>query len=343
MSSQHTQSTRLIEGQIQRFIRKQGSADFNTLARELFEIHLQNNLPYQRFCKSLGITPESLPHWKQIPALPTSAFKLPNFPLSSGEITFLTSGTTTETKGAHHFPDTHTYDLAALTHWQDHLPNLPLHFLSPSPSEAPHSSLTHMFGHLDRSLNLGNSNKVTSFLLRDSKFNLTPLASLDQPIILAGTALAFLHLIEGHHTINLPKGSLLLETGGYKGTNRNIAKPDFYRQLSDFFQLPDAAIHNEYGMTELSSQAYASGSDGTHRFPHWCRHQIICPETGKELPSGELGYLQLHDLANLHSVAAIRTQDFAISHPNGSFTLVGRDPGALPRGCSRSSDDSLSR
>ncbi len=345
MSSKHNHSNRSIAQSVQQFIKAEEHehSDFETLAQQLFKTHFQQNLPYQRFCRHLRITPDSLSHSRDIPAVPTSAFKLPDFPLSSGKVTFLTSGTTTETRGAHHFPDTELYDLAALTHWQQHLPDLPLYFLSPPPCQTPQSSLTHMFGHLDRSLNSDDSKNETPFLLRESHFDLTPLVDLHHPVILSGTALAFLHLIESHHPIPLPKGSQLLETGGYKGTTRTLAKPHFYRQLSDFFQLPDAVIHNEYGMTELSSQAYASGSEGTHRFPHWCRHQIICPQTGKELPIGEMGYLQLHDLANVHSVAAIRTQDFAISHPNGSFTLIGRDPGALPRGCSRSSDDSLSR
>ena len=96
-------------------------------------------------------------------------------------------------------------------------------------------------------------------------------------------------------------------------------------------------------MTELSSQAYARGSDGSHRFPSWCQWRVLCAETERELPTGEIGYLEVHDLANLHSVAAIRTQDFAIDHGDGSFTLLGRDPGALPRGCSRGMDDLLNR
>ena len=95
-------------------------------------------------------------------------------------------------------------------------------------------------------------------------------------------------------------------------------------------------------MTELSSQAYATGPNGRHVFPAWCRARILDPETNQEVAPGETGYLVIHDLANLHSVSAIRTQDFAIRHQDGSFTLIGRDPGALPRGCSRTIDHALS-
>lgn len=340
MSSQHHLTPHPLRNQIHLAIKAGADIDFNGCALELFDHQFTNNPIYRKFCVSQEVTPSKISRWQEIPAIPTRAFKIADFPLSEGTMTFLTSGTTTEKKGAHHFPDTETYDLAALTHWSTHLSKLPLFFLSPSPEESPKSSLSHMFGHLHDSLDEKNN---TAFLLQNSKFQLSSLFENDRPIILAGTALAFLHLMESHQAIPLPRGSQLLETGGYKGTSRTLDKPDFYQQLTSFFDIPDSDIHNEYGMTELSSQAYASGSTGSHRFPHWCRYRILCPETERELPIGETGYLEIHDLANLHSVAAIRTQDFATGHPDGSFTLIGRDPSALPRGCSRSIDDSLTR
>jgi hypothetical protein len=51
--------------------------------------------------------------------------------------------------------------------------------------------------------------------------------------------------------------------------------------------------------------------------------------------------LRLFDLANLGSVLAIQTQDLAVRRGMG-FELLGRDPHAIPRGCSRSADELLS-
>ncbi|MGC6459234.1 MAG: AMP-binding protein [Akkermansiaceae bacterium] len=322
-------------------IEKPDPGRFNELALALFAFQFTSNSPYQRFARHLDRTPENVTRWQEIPAVPTSAFKLPDIPLTCGlptSTTFLTSGTTAETKGAHHFPDTHRYELSIQNGWpfSDELPPF---FLAPPPSEAPHSSLTHMFA----CLNSGDSSR---FLLRNSRFHLAPLYEYlrsSEPIFLMGTALAFLHLMETIGPIALPAGSQLLETGGYKGTSRTLAKPDFYQQLAAFFDLPLDQLHNEYGMTELSSQAYATGPNGNHRFPPWCRHLILNPETQQPAREGQPGYLVLHDLANLHSVAAIQTQDFAIAQPDGSFTLLGRDPSALPRGCSRTIDQALSR
>ncbi|MFT7301605.1 MAG: hypothetical protein ACI8UZ_000439 [Akkermansiaceae bacterium] len=332
-----------LVGRLSAFIADQSNGEFEELTQAVFAHQYQNNRPYRAFADLLGATPDSIANWQKIPAVPTSAFKLPNQPLTCGEpfkSTFLTSGTTTEIRGAHHFPNTKLYELAISQGWP--LPILPTFFLAPSALEAPQSSLSHMFAHL-------NSGDDSHFLLRNSKFHLAPLFQYEsrgaQPfpqLFLMGTALAFRHLMETHGPLPLPAGSHLLETGGYKGTSITLSKPDFYRQLSAFFSIPPSQLHNEYGMTELSSQAYATGPDGRHRFPHWCRHLILDPESGRQLPPGEIGYLVIHDLANLHSVAKIRTQDFAIGHPDGSFTLLGRDPGALPRGCSRTIDHALS-
>ena len=332
----------LLIQQVREFISSPEEGNFGSLAQDLFEHQFSVNLPYKRYAEALGRTLGTVKKWQDIPSVPTSAFKLLEFPLIGAHKAtsrFLTSGTTTDIHGIHYFPNTKLYELSLLKTWESReFPKLPHLYLAPSPEEMPESSLSHMFGTL-------GSNLPDPFLLKNDRFHLESLfsqISAGQPLFLLGTALAFLHLMETLGPISLPAGSQLLETGGYKGTQRQLAKEDFYSQLAGFFSVPDHAIHNEYGMTELSTQAYAIGSTGTHRFPAWCRHQILEPETGHALPPGEIGYLQIHDLANVHSVAAIRTQDFAIGHHDGSFTLIGRDPGALPRGCSRSIDHSLS-
>ncbi len=325
---------------IAEMISRRDEEQFSSLALRLFQFQYQHNLPYQRYVDSRHISWGEIHTWEEIPAVPTRAFKIskgklscfPDLPAKK----FLTSGTTTEIKGEHHFPCTRLYEhsiretLNALE-----LPKIPsIHFLAPSPAEAPYSSLSHMFGTLE--------GDQSAYLLRESKFQLAPLDQASEPIFLMGTALAFLHLMESHAPIPLPAGSHLLETGGYKGTSRSLSKDALYRQLADFFSIPEIHLHNEYGMTELSTQAYATGPDGAHHFPSWCQARVIDPESGNALPPGQAGYLRLYDLANAYTVAAIQTQDLAIANADGSFYLLGRDSSALPRGCSRSIDDSLS-
>ena len=131
--------------------------------------YMGENTMLETYAQHLGKTPSSITRWQEIPAVPTRAFKLTRHPLTCGDdlsTTFLTSGTTTETRGAHHFPDTDLYEHAITAGWP--LPQLPTFFLAPSSKEAPQSSLSHMFTHL-------NDGLPSRFLLQDSKFHLAPL------------------------------------------------------------------------------------------------------------------------------------------------------------------------
>jgi hypothetical protein len=163
-----------------------------------------------------------------------------------------------------------------------------------------------------------------------------------QPVGLLGTAFSFVHVIDaGWEPLRLPKGSFLLETGGFKGRSREVAKPELYRSLSRLFGVPQRDIWNEYGMTELSSQAYARGAAGEHRLPPWTKLVAVDPATGKVLPPGRRGLARWIDLANVDGVLALETQDLAIrTRADGrAFKLIGRLPNLPRRGCSVPAED----
>jgi hypothetical protein len=179
----------------------------------------------------------------------------------------------------------------------------------------------------------------------DGRLDLTAISqelTHGEPVALLGTALAFLHLFEqlGDRRMPLAPGSFALETGGYKGSGRDIPKPELYALFDKSLGLAPDDILNEYGMTELSSQCYARGLNRPHEAPPWLHALVIDPETGNEVPVGQSGVLRLFDLANLGSTLAIETRDLAVRERHG-FTLLGRDPSALPRGCSRAADELL--
>ncbi len=53
---------------------------------------------------------------------------------------------------------------------------------------------------------------------------------------LSGTAFAFVHLLDawaGLPPLRLPRGSWLLETGGFKGRSREVSKPELYAALAE--------------------------------------------------------------------------------------------------------------
>jgi hypothetical protein len=141
-------------------------------------------------------------------------------------------------------------------------------------------------------------------------------------------------------SLALPAGSSAMETGGYKGSGRHISRADLYTLFGDKLGILPDDIYNEYGMTELSSQFYARGPQGLHHGPSWARAIVADPVTLAEVENGETGILLIYDATNVGSVVGIRTRDLAVKRGE-AFELLGRDPTALPRGCSRAADEWL--
>ena len=137
----------------------------------------------------------------------------------------------------------------------------------------------------------------------------------------------------------LPAGSRIMETGGFKGRRREMARAPFYAMMAEAFGVPLHHIVNEYGMTELSSQFYdTSLRDGAptavKSVPAWTRVLCVDPATGREVAEGARGLIRVVDLANLGSVMALQTEDVGVRHADGRFEVLGRVAAAPPRGCS---------
>jgi hypothetical protein len=153
-----------------------------------------------------------------------------------------------------------------------------------------------------------------------------------EPVLLLGTAFAFMNIFDQGVRIKLPAGSRAMETGGYKGRSREVSKRELYRLFQERFSI-DYVI-NEYGMTELSTQFYDEkpGSD-VKDVPHWARVLVIDPHTGKQALPGERGLIRIFDLANLWSAMCVQTEDLGVAGGDG-FEILGRAAGAEVRGCS---------
>ena len=91
------------------------------------------------------------------------------------------------------------------------------------------------------------------------------------------------------------------------------------------------AIHSEYGMAELTSQAYSSG-EGIFRTPSWMR--ITLRDVNDPFDhTVTRGGIDIIDLANISSCAFIQTQDMGRKLATGEFVLEGRIAGSDIRGC----------
>lgn len=160
-----------------------------------------------------------------------------------------------------------------------------------------------------------------------------------RPALVLSTAFMLVPLLDALEQrgtrLHLPTGSSVMETGGYKGRSRLLAPADLHRLITQYLGVPAARIVGEYGMAELSSQAYDCGAEPgrVFHFPPWARARVISPETGAEVAEGETGLIQICDLANVYSYLAVRTEDLG-TRCGGGFALRGRAPQASARGCS---------
>ena len=332
MITSYSADIQLLEERVSRFIRL-GEGSFEELILTAHSFQRIACAPYGAYCSNFA-TPTS---WDEIPAIPLSAFRhapIRSFAAAQTVRSFRTSGTTGEGYGEHHFRTLELYRLAALTGWRHvGLPRSNLFCLMSSPEESPHSSLSCMAGWLA---------PCERFLLGEWDRLLKVVSVEREPLVLFGTALAFLNFFEwlGDRQLRLPSGSVAVETGGYKGTNRSLPKPELYSLFQRQLGIESDEIWNEYGMTELSSQFYARGLRSPHRGAAWVRARVMDPETEQECSDGAMGVLRVFDLANVGSCCVLQTRDLAIRR-GVNFELLGRDPAALPRGCSRAADELL--
>jgi hypothetical protein len=337
--------------------------DFGALATEVFRHQYRLNAPYRAYCDARGATPDTVLSWQQVPAVPADAFKAAALVCgdpADSEAVYRTSGTTggSDRRGTHYVLDLSLYDAALRIGFARHLlpdaRRIRIVSLVPSAEEQPDSSLSHMlqavvaeFGTRASSWRLtADGGLDVPGLLRD----LEEVQSAEEPVLLAGTSFTFVHLFEAMNELGrryrLPAGSRAMDTGGFKGRSREVARADLVKRFDEMLGITPAWLVNEYGMTEMSSQFYDGvagqpvAEEARYVTPHWVRTMAVDPETLGPLAPGETGVLRHCDLGNLNSVMMIQTADLGAVHADG-FSLLGRAPGAEARGCSIAMDELL--
>jgi hypothetical protein len=318
---------------ITRFI-ADGDGDFETLALELFRRQYRENPAYRLYVDRLGVSPESVTRWKDIPAVPAEAFKVAELsccPVENAASVYYSSGTTMQLS-SRHWMDKDALALYehSLTLGYEQAVRRPfgsrgIWAMMPTDTDAPHSSLSHMLAVLG----------AERWWWDDWSSLSEALLNLDHPIDLFGTGFAFVALFDAfpNRQWPLPEGSLVFNTGGFKGRTREIDSDEFYRMIRSRFAVPDRRCVAEYGMSEMAAQFYSAGETGEFKAPRWLRFRLIDSETGSDAADGSAGVLRHFDLSNWNSVIAIQTQDLARRSGNG-FHLLGRAPQAEIRGCS---------
>lgn len=345
---------RLIDDVIA-FIRDPESGSFSELALRVFAHQFEHIAAYRRVCERRGITPTSIRDWREVPPVPTLAFKHLALHTAEPERIFLTTGTTQgpNTRGRHAMPYLELYHAAAIAGLKRFLVpdmrRMRMASLVWPASERPESSLAQM---IDWALvEFGSDDSAGC--AADGRLDFDAFAGAvrrsegdGQPLCIFTTTGALIHFFDHCRDrdwkFRLPHGSRLMDTGGAKGAPRPMSRNGILRAIWETFAIPGYFVVNEYGMTELSSQFYdnvvfnrVAGRFGPRALagPPWMQTRVLDPATFVEVAPGETGLLCHFDLANAATAACVLTEDLG-RVVEGGFEIVGRAAGAEARGCS---------
>ncbi len=336
---------------IERFILG-ADGDFDELAAAAARFGYERVEPYRRLCDRRGVTPAALDDWRAAPAVPTSAFKSLRLAADEPQETFRSSGTTrgAERRSVHYhpYPDLYrtvidaTFPAACLPAGSVRVPILSL---IPDRATASDSSLSFMAAHVfERHAAAGRAWAVREGGI-DLDFACRWLRSraAGEPVLLLATALALVLLLDwldqdAEGPIRLPAGSRVFETGGFKGQRLETTPEAVRRRARALLGLSPDAVVREYGMTELTSQAYSRPGGERLHTPPWMPFRVLDPDTLEEVEDGDTGLLAFFDLANLGSVCHVLTEDLGVREGD-AFRLLGRASGAELRGCSLTAEE----
>ncbi|MBC61371.1 MAG: hypothetical protein CMP11_02860 [Zetaproteobacteria bacterium] len=179
--------------------------------------------------------------------------------------------------------------------------------------------------------------QIYSVKFIDEKNISSNLSKVSEPIWIFGTAFHYVNLHEMGLRFSLPKGSVIIETGGTKGLQKCLERADLYQRIGETFGLDENHIVSEYGMCELACQAYDFSSTETldkrfFRFPYWVTPFIS--RDSRVLKSKGTGSLIVYDPHRIDYKWPIKTEDVVCLQENGSFQIRGRLIKAPAKGCS---------
>lgn len=305
---------------------------FTALALEIFRFQYTQNAVYKQWVDLLAVDVKTVSTIEQIPFLPIEFFK--NTEVISGEkkkdaIIFSSSTTTSQTPSKHIVTDIEIYERSFLKGFElfyGQPSDYCILALLPNYLQRGGSSLVYMANRLIKD----SKHPLSGFFLDNIDELISAIEQLKQQkqkVLLLGVSYALMDLSD---KIKLNGNFTVMETGGMKGTRRELLKEELHTYLKTGFGI--SAIHSEYGMTELLSQAYSLG-DAKFSAPPWMKFLIRdITDPLKIREDKKTGGINVIDLANINSCSFIATKDLG-KLDDGKLELMGRYDDSDIRGC----------
>lgn len=322
-------------------------ADFEEVALRVFRYQATYNPVYREYLSHLNLKVDRLERLAEVPHLPIQFFK--HHTIRTGQpprpaVKFESSGTTGITTSAHTLYDASLYQSLSQRIFEQRYGSLErFHILALLPSylERNNSSLVYMVRYF---IERTSSNYSGFYLhdiasLTDQLRKFTENEEVNRKVLVLGVTFALLDWAESGQDLSFLQkipNLIVMETGGMKGRRREMLREEIHDILKEKLNLP--AIHSEYGMTELLSQAYSSG-EGLFRPGATMRVLLRDPndpfDRHKHGKFDGTGGVNVVDLANLDTCSFIETQDLGrFGEEAETFYIMGRFDNSDVRGCS---------
>lgn len=362
------QTSNELHERVQRFALGDSTDTFGGLALDIARFQADSSDGFRRLVLSRGAALNAL---DDIPPVPSDAFRLARvatFAEGYDSVRFYTSGTTGADRGTHAMRRTDTYEKLSIAYGRQALlgagASAVVVALAPALTNPPSSSLGYMMARFMEAFDgepLGefeprfDSASPARWLVNESGVNLAGLehaarvaSRARRPLLVLGTAFALVRLLDdlAGARLPLPAGSVVMQTGGFKGKTREVSMEELRAGVTAAFQLGAGRVVGEYGMTELTSQLYEGtihesalaarhpeAAPGIYFEPPWLRVTPVDPVTLLPVAEGEAGLARFIDLGNVDSAVSVVTQDL-VRRVGSGIQLLGRQPGAPARGCS---------
>lgn len=317
----------------QGYIHSINETNFEETALEIFQFQYEKNELYRNYVQLLNTDVAAINQLNKIPFLPISFFKSHTVLCGNElpELFFQSSGTTGEQTSKHYIVDEELYRQSLLQGFRQYygaVEDYTILALLPSYLERKNASLVYM----SKVLMEHSQQPHNGFYLNEWQQLATVLKNLEangQKTLLLGVTFALLDFA-AQFPFKL-QHTLVMETGGMKGRIKELTREEVHAILKTQWQLD--AIHSEYGMTELLSQAYAL-KNGVFQPTDSLKVFIRDNNDPLGVKQHGVGALNIIDLANLHSCSFIATEDLGRIYPNGNFEVLGRMDNTALRGCS---------
>ena len=305
---------------------------FDSLALEIFQFQAIHNAVYSNYLAMLGVQRENIHSVQEIPFLPIEFYKTHAVRSTEyiAEKIYKSSGTGESGRSRHYMHENAYYLQHAKQLFEAQYGSLSKYIMAailPSYQQQGDSSLIAMADYFIEE----TADPASGYYLgqHDELENLASESSRKgKKLLVLGVTFALLQIAEKPINLN---GHIVMETGGMKGRGRELVREELHQILCSAFNVTE--IHSEYGMTELTSQAYAKKL-GVFHLPKSMKVLIRdINDPFHYLSNDKTGGVNIIDLANFMTCSFIETKDVGRRLKADQFEILGRFDNSDIRGC----------